>query len=327
MAKMSEADSSRPDRIHAVPEGGLPLREVLAILRRRRRVIFWATTIVTTVAVLIGLQVTRTYTATAQVMIEPRESRIVSAEKVAPGLPAEDNAIVETHIKLIQSRATLARAVDNLDLLSDLAARPEPDGARPFRRRTGGPPGRMAARLGRPSACRGAGPWRPASRPTARTGPIPRCCASRRSTRCRAEVKVVQSGRSYVLAISYTSTRPQEAVADRERHRRMPTSTSSSTRSSRRPAAPAHGSASRSSSCAGSVFGSELAIEEFRATNGLVDSRSVQPRFAAGRGSHELADRCPGRALRQGSAAAEPARRCAAAVMAWNPRPRCCPRL
>ena len=45
MAKMSEAASPRPDRIHAVPEGGLPLRELLAILRRRRRVIFWATAI------------------------------------------------------------------------------------------------------------------------------------------------------------------------------------------------------------------------------------------------------------------------------------------
>jgi uncharacterized protein involved in exopolysaccharide biosynthesis len=89
------------ERTATVP-GGLPLPELLAILRRRRRVIFLVTTVVTTVALLVGLQVTKTYTATAQVMIEPRESRIVQAEKVAPGLPAEDNAIVETHIKLIQ---------------------------------------------------------------------------------------------------------------------------------------------------------------------------------------------------------------------------------
>ena len=68
---------------------GLALRELLAILQRRRHVIIWVTAVVTTVAVLIGLQVTRTYTATAQVMIEPRESRIIEAESVAPGLPAE----------------------------------------------------------------------------------------------------------------------------------------------------------------------------------------------------------------------------------------------
>jgi uncharacterized protein involved in exopolysaccharide biosynthesis len=81
-----------PERIAAVPPGGLPLRELLAILRRRRRVIFWVSAIVTTVATLIGLRVPQTYTAIAQVMIEPRESRIVNAEKVAPGLPAEDGA-------------------------------------------------------------------------------------------------------------------------------------------------------------------------------------------------------------------------------------------
>ena len=150
---MSEAAYPRPERIHAGTEGGLPLREVLAILRRRRRVIFWATALVTTVAVLIGLQVTRTYTATAQVMIEPRESRIVSAEKVAPGLPAEDSAIIETHIKLIQSRATLARAVDNLEPRVRSPARPERGGARPRRwaDRWALLAG-MAARLDRPSA-------------------------------------------------------------------------------------------------------------------------------------------------------------------------------
>jgi uncharacterized protein involved in exopolysaccharide biosynthesis len=70
MAQISQVDHPRPERTPAGPEGGLPLREVLAILRRRRRVVFWTMAIVTTVAVLMGLQVTRTYTATAQVMIE-----------------------------------------------------------------------------------------------------------------------------------------------------------------------------------------------------------------------------------------------------------------
>jgi hypothetical protein len=114
MAKPSQARHPSLERAAAVPGDGLALRELLAILRRRRRVIFSVTAVVTTVAVLIGLQVTRTYSATAQVMIEPRESRIVDAEKVAPGLPAEDNAIIDTHIRLIQSRASPARAVDNL---------------------------------------------------------------------------------------------------------------------------------------------------------------------------------------------------------------------
>ena len=65
--------------------GGLPLPELLAILRRRRHVIFAVTTVATMVAVLIGLQVTKTYTATAQVMIEPRESRIVQPDRWVGG--------------------------------------------------------------------------------------------------------------------------------------------------------------------------------------------------------------------------------------------------
>jgi len=72
MAKLRQAQTPSPERQDAVPGGGPPLRELLAIIRRRRHVIFWVTALVTTIATLIGLQVTRTYTATAQVMLEAR---------------------------------------------------------------------------------------------------------------------------------------------------------------------------------------------------------------------------------------------------------------
>ena len=41
---------------------GLPLRELLAILRRRRRVIAWVVVLVTGLATLIGLQADKTPT-------------------------------------------------------------------------------------------------------------------------------------------------------------------------------------------------------------------------------------------------------------------------
>ena len=59
MAKPSQARHPSLERAAAVPRDGLALRELLAILRRRRRVIFSVTAVVTTVAVLIGLQVTQ----------------------------------------------------------------------------------------------------------------------------------------------------------------------------------------------------------------------------------------------------------------------------
>src|SRR5690606_40666067 len=129
MAKPSRV-SHRAEQAAAGSGAGLPVRELLAILRRRRRVIFSLTAIATTPAVLIGLQVPRTYTAPAQVMIEPRETRILDAEQVAPGLPAEDSAIIDTHVRLIESRATLARAVDDLNLLADPRFTPRPGSAK-----------------------------------------------------------------------------------------------------------------------------------------------------------------------------------------------------
>jgi polysaccharide biosynthesis transport protein len=281
MAKLSQAPHPNPERTHAAPEGGLPLRELLAILRRRRRAIFWVTTLVTTVAILIGLQVTRTYTATAQVMIEPRESRIVDVEKVAPGLPAEDNAIIETHIKLIQSRATLARAVDNLNLLSDLRLVPSGAGRDAS---VGGPVGLLAGWLPEWIAHQLPGRWAMAAGITTdgAHGSDPEMLREQAVDALQGKVKVVQSGRSYVLAISCTSTSPQEAVriANAIAHAYVEVQLEEKLGATRRASA---WLGEQVEQLRWKVFGSELAIEEFRAANGLVD--------AAGQGldTHQVA--------------------------------------
>jgi succinoglycan biosynthesis transport protein ExoP len=270
MAKLSQAPHPNPERTHAAPEGGLPLRELLAILRRRRRAIFWVTTLVTTVAILIGLQVTRTYTATAQVMIEPRESRIVNVEKVAPGLPAEDNAIIETHIKLIQSRATLARAVENLKLGSDPGFVPSRTASD---RSVGGPVGFLAGWL--PGWMADQLPWRWAVAAGITTNGAlalaPDVLREQAIDALQGAVKVAQSGRSYVLSISYTSTRPQEAVriangiADAYVDVQLDEKLSATRRASA-------WLGKQVEELRWRVFGSEIAIEEFRAANGLVDT-------------------------------------------------------
>jgi polysaccharide biosynthesis transport protein len=255
------------ERIATVP-GGLPLPELLAILRRRRRVIFLVTTVATTVALLVGLQVTKTYTATAQVMIEPRESRIVQAEKVAPGLPAEDNAIVETHIKLIQSRATLARAVENLNLLSDPAFM---SGPKARDRSVGGPVGLLAGWLPDWMAGRMPVRWAVAA------GIATDATSGRDVLRDRAinglqdDVKVRQSGQSYVLLISYTAPRPDEAariangIADAYIDVQLDEKLSATRRASA-------WLGEQVKQLRWRVFGSELAIQEFRATNGLIEA-------------------------------------------------------
>jgi polysaccharide biosynthesis transport protein len=270
MAKLSQAPHPNAERTTAASESGLPLRELLAILRRRRRAIFWVTTLVTTVAILLGLQVTKTYTATAQVMIEPRESRIVDVEKVAPGLPAEDNAIIETHIKLIQSRATLARAVENLALGSDPRFGPSRTASD---RSVGGPVGFLAGWL--PGWMADQLPWRWAvAAGITTTGVLeidPDVLREQAIDALQGAVKVVQSGRSYVLSISYTSARPHEAVriangiADAYVDVQLDEKLSATRRASA-------WLGKQVEELRWRVFGSEIAIEEFRAANGLVDT-------------------------------------------------------
>ena len=281
MAKLSQAHRLNPERADAAPGDGVPLRELLAILRRRRRVIFWVTTMVTTVAILIGVQVTKTYTATAQVMVEPRESRIVIAEKVAPGLPAEDNAIIETHIKLIQSRATLARAVDNLNLVSDprfAQSRPASDGS------VGGPVALLAGWL--PDWMADQLPWRWAVAAGITIDGVlelePDMLRDQAIDALQGDLKVVQSGRSYVLSISYTSTGPQEAarIANGIADAYVDVQLDEKLTATRRASA---WLGEQVEQLRWGVFGSELAIEEFRAANGLVETDG------AGLDSHQVA--------------------------------------
>jgi succinoglycan biosynthesis transport protein ExoP len=269
MAHSSQAQHPNPERPDALPGSGLPLRELLAILRRRRRVIVWVTTVATTVALLIGLQVTKTYTAVAQVMIEPRESRIVNVEKVAPGLPPEDSAIIETHIKLIQSRATLARAVDNLNLASD------PDVAESWQASDGSVGGPVAFLAGwLPDWMADQLPERFALAAGVTAGalrPDPDVRRAHAIDALQGGVKVAQAGRSYVLSVSYTSGRPEQAarIANGIADAYVDVQLDEKLAATRRASA---WLGEQVEQLRWRVFGSELAMEEFRAANGLVDA-------------------------------------------------------
>lgn len=84
---------------------------------RRRWPIFWLVVVSTVVATIIGLNVTKSYTATAEVLVDPSESRIVDIPTVAQGIGADRWNMqddIETQIQLIASPAVLARAVSRL---------------------------------------------------------------------------------------------------------------------------------------------------------------------------------------------------------------------
>jgi uncharacterized protein involved in exopolysaccharide biosynthesis len=117
--RMPETSQSTPPvAANGRAEVGLPLRELLAILRRRQRVILSVVALITGIATLLGLQVEATYTATALVMVQPQDNRVVDVQQVAQDL-SPDAATIETQIKFIQSYENLARATDLLNLKGD----------------------------------------------------------------------------------------------------------------------------------------------------------------------------------------------------------------
>jgi capsular exopolysaccharide synthesis family protein len=166
--------------------------------------------LLTGVATSIGLGITSTYTATALVLLQPKENRIVDVGQVAQGLAA-DAASLESQIQVIQSRETLDRAVDALNLVADPAQRPRamPDAV-------DGPLGALAALLPDGVAKRLPERWLIAAgiaeERVAEPEPGPDTLRDRAVTALEGGLRVALSGQSYVVAVSYTATDPRIAA-------------------------------------------------------------------------------------------------------------------
>ncbi|WP_164236131.1 Wzz/FepE/Etk N-terminal domain-containing protein, partial [Stenotrophomonas maltophilia] len=65
---MTIAEDAQRQSADPAGEGGLDIKELLWILRRRKKVILSTVLLLTSLAVLAGLQLTPKYTATAMVM-------------------------------------------------------------------------------------------------------------------------------------------------------------------------------------------------------------------------------------------------------------------
>ncbi len=178
-------------------EAGLPLRDLIAMLRRRQRVVLWVVVLITGLATLVGLQVDKTYVATSLVMIQPQENRVVDFEQVAQGLSA-DKATIETQIKFIQSYENLARTVDLLNLERDPAFTGASGQAGAWSAATAVLPDKWLIAAGFASA--------PDVEPDQDE------IVARAVGTLRRGLKVVQSGYSYVLELSYTAPGPERAA-------------------------------------------------------------------------------------------------------------------
>jgi capsular exopolysaccharide synthesis family protein len=204
------------DAYHPAPEQSLPQqdagiepKELVAIFWRRRWIILSTVVAVTTIAVLLGLQVTPKYTARALLVIDPRQAKVVTTEVVMQSLTT-DSSTIETQIALIKSPAQIARVMERLQLFRDpefnqTSSREREDPALALN-------GSLQTVL---DLLPGAwlitdGLVKEAVSPTALAGSINQHETA--TKRFAAGLKVAQEGLSNVIALSFTSTDPDKAA-------------------------------------------------------------------------------------------------------------------
>ncbi|MDO8264181.1 MAG: polysaccharide biosynthesis tyrosine autokinase [Gallionella sp.] len=103
---------------------GLDIRRIFVAFRRRFRLFAAVALAVLLVVILVTLQATPKYTATANVMLDTRKERVSNVEEVLSGLPADSSA-VDTEVEILKSRQLAERVVKSLRLEED----PEFNGA------------------------------------------------------------------------------------------------------------------------------------------------------------------------------------------------------
>ena len=97
------------------PRGDDPrvdLKELIRIIKRRRALILWIAAVPILLALVYDVFATPLYTASTQILIDPRDRRIVSNEVTPEALAADGGvAVVESQQLVITSDVVLRRAI------------------------------------------------------------------------------------------------------------------------------------------------------------------------------------------------------------------------
>ena len=88
------------------------LKELIRVMQRRRKLILWVAAVPVLLALVYGLIATPLYTTSTQILIDPRDRRIVSNEVTPENLAADGGvAVVESQLLVITSDTVLRRAI------------------------------------------------------------------------------------------------------------------------------------------------------------------------------------------------------------------------
>jgi len=100
------------------PDDAIGIADLVMVLRRRLAVIIVVASLVIGAVAAYTFSLTNEYTATARLLIEPRQRQGVDMEAVLSGLPADTNA-VDTEVALLRSPSLAGRVLDELNLTAD----------------------------------------------------------------------------------------------------------------------------------------------------------------------------------------------------------------
>src|ERR1051325_1859747 len=96
----------------AADDARVDLKELIHIVKRRRSSIFWLAAIPTMTALIYGFLAQPLYTASTQLLIDPRDRRIVTNEVTPEGLAPDGGiAVVESQLLVVTSDTVLRRVI------------------------------------------------------------------------------------------------------------------------------------------------------------------------------------------------------------------------
>lgn len=191
-----EQDERRPFVGQAPVLGQVDLRRLYAAFRRRIRLFAAVALLVFLGAILVTLQATPKYTASASVMLDTRKEKVTDTDAVLSGLPS-DSSSVDTEVEVLKSRQLAGRVVKALALDKD------PEFNKALRKPTG-----LKALLGGAASAMGA------STPEGRLSAVQQQKrADSIVDAALAGLKVRRSGLTYVIKVDYESEDPAKAAA------------------------------------------------------------------------------------------------------------------
>lgn len=177
---------------------GPDLRRMITAFRRRLRLFGAVALAVFLAAIVFTIQATPKYTATANVMLDPRKEQVTDMTAVLSGLPA-DSSTVDTEVEILKSRQLAERVVNVLHLDQDPEFNPELAKPGPVKAVVGGIASLFNA--GAPDAAQ------------ARLNTIGAQKAHERIVDSVLRgLAVKRAGLTYVINVNFTSTSPSKAA-------------------------------------------------------------------------------------------------------------------